>query len=82
MEGQGLEASLKMVLLSQPHSFAAAVDLNNLLVWYIVSHSQVGQGWKRHISGEEWATEKEEPRTTQKPQEPKECPSLVLKIAS
>ncbi|CAI9167260.1 unnamed protein product [Rangifer tarandus platyrhynchus] len=29
-----------MVLLSQPHSFAAAVDLNNLLVWYIVPYSQ------------------------------------------
>lgn len=82
MEGQGLEASLKMVLLSQPHSFAAAVGLNNLLVWYIVSHSQVGQSWERNISGEEQAIEKQEPRMTQKPQEPKECPSLVLKIAS
>lgn len=58
MEGQGLEASLKMVLLSQPHSFAAAVGLNSLLVWYAVSHSQVGQSWERNISGEEWAIEK------------------------
>lgn len=82
MEGQGLEASLKMVLLSQPHSFAAAVGLNSLLVWYAVSHSQVGQSWERNISGEEWAIEKKQPRMTQKPQEPKECPSLVLKIAS